>query len=146
MGLVDENRQRLPSYYAWKDETSPARLTVEWTKGSPYGPPTGFRATVTRRPPTELPSYDLRGYRLEWEARDHDGALLSSGSRTLPVVGAPANVDGSWPATASREVAPLAPARAPDRLRRGREVRALVGAPLGGLSPEQARKEGLATP
>ena len=35
---------------------------------------------VERRPPTELPSYELRGYRLEWEARDHDGTLLASGA------------------------------------------------------------------
>ncbi len=80
MGLVDENRQRLPSYGAWKEQTSPARLAVAWTRGE-GGRPTGFRATVERRPATELPSYELRGYRLEWEARDHDGTLLGSGSR-----------------------------------------------------------------
>jgi len=45
MGVVDENRQRLPSYWAWKQRTSPARLGVAWTRGR-SGPPTGFRATV----------------------------------------------------------------------------------------------------
>ena len=34
-----------------RSETSPARLSVEWTQGRPFGPPTGFRATVARRPP-----------------------------------------------------------------------------------------------
>jgi hypothetical protein len=33
MGVVDENRQRLPSYAAWKGRTSPARLGVAWTRG-----------------------------------------------------------------------------------------------------------------
>jgi len=103
MGLVDENRQRLPSYAVWKERTSPARLEVAWTRGR-FGPPTGFRATVARRPSTELPAYDLRGYRLEWEARDHDGTRLAGGTQDLPVIGSPATVEGSWPATASREL------------------------------------------
>jgi hypothetical protein len=103
MGLVDENRQRLPSYAAWKERTSPARLDVAWTR-TPFGPPTGFRATVERRSPAELPSYELRDYRLEWEARDHDGTLLGGSVTDLPVVGAPATVEGQWAATASREV------------------------------------------
>jgi beta-glucuronidase len=102
-GLVDENRQRLPSYHAWKERTSPVRLGVAWTRPR-FGPPTGFRATVERRPPTELPSHELRGYRLEWEARDHDRKLLASAVTDLPVVGAPATVEGTWPATSSREV------------------------------------------
>ena len=38
MGVVDENRQRLPSYAAWKERTSPARVGVVWTRG-PGGPP-----------------------------------------------------------------------------------------------------------
>jgi beta-glucuronidase len=103
MGIVDENRQRLPSYSAWKKRTSPARLDVAWTRGM-SGPPTGFRATVARRPSTELPSHDLRGYRLEWETRDHDGTRLAGGTEDLPVIGSPATVAGSWPATASREI------------------------------------------
>jgi beta-galactosidase/beta-glucuronidase len=146
MGVVDENRQRLPSYYVWKDETSPARLSVGWTRGSPYAPPSGFRATVARRPSTDLPSYDLRGYRLEWEASDHDGALLASGSQALPVVGAPASVEGSWPATRSREVRLslrlLRPTGfvAAERSERWWDPRS------GGLSPEEARKRGLAAP
>jgi beta-glucuronidase len=103
MGLVDENRQRLPSYAAWKEQTSPARLRVEWRQAS-YRPPTGFRATVERRPPSELPSYELRGYRLEWRARDHDGTLLASGTSELPVIGSPAIVEGAWPLSSSREI------------------------------------------
>ena len=103
MGIVDENRQRLPSYAAWKERTSPARLGVVFSRG-PSGPPTGFRATVERRAAGEIPSYELRGYRLEWEARDHDRTLLASGRTALPVIGSPATVEGAWPATSSREL------------------------------------------
>jgi beta-glucuronidase len=145
MGLVDENRQRLPSYEAWRAATSPARLGVAWTRER-YGAPTGFRATVERRPPTELPSYELRGYRLEWEARDHDGKLLASAAADLPVVGAPATVEGSWPATASREVRLTVRVLRPtgfvaaERTERWWEPRS------GGLSPEEAKAKGLTPP
>jgi beta-glucuronidase len=146
MGLVDENRQRRPSYDAWKEDTSPARLKVAWKRASPYSPPTGFEATVTRRPPTDLPSYELRGYRLEWEARDHDGTLLASGATDLPAIGPPATAAGSWPATASREIRLVLRVLRPtgfvaaERTERWWEPRS------GGLSPEEAKKKGLAAP
>jgi hypothetical protein len=145
MGLVDENRQRLPSYAAWKERTSPARLGVAWARPR-FGPPTGFRATVERRPPTELPSYALRGYRLEWEARDHDGTLLAGAAAELPVIGAPATVEGSWPATTSREIRLAVRVVRPtgfvaaERKERWWEPRS------GGLGPEEARTRGLASP
>jgi hypothetical protein len=145
MGLVDENRQRLPSYAAWQEATSPARIAIAWRREG-FGAPTGFRATVERRPPTELPSYELRGYRLEWEARDHDGALLGNSATELPVVGTPATVDGTWPATRSREVRVTVRLVRPtgfvaaERTERWWEPRS------GGLSPEGAKQKGLATP
>jgi beta-glucuronidase len=145
MGLVDENRQRRPSYEVWRERTSPARLSVAWTRGA-GGTPTGFAATVERRPETELPAYDLRGYRLEWEARDHDAVLLASGARELPLVGPPAAVEGAWPATASREVRLTVRLVRPtghvaaERTERWWEAR------QGGLSPEEARKRGLGAP
>jgi beta-glucuronidase len=145
MGLVDENRQRLPSYAVWKERTSPARLDLAWTR-SDGSRPTGFRATVGRRPPDALPSYELRGYRLEWEARDHDGILLGSAGAGLPVIGSPATVEGSWPASSSREVRLTVRVLRPtgfvaaERTERWWEPRS------GGLSPEEAKKKGLATP
>ena len=138
MGVVDENRQRLPSYAAWKERTSPARVGVVWTRG-PSGPPTGFRASVERRPPTEMPSYELRGYRLEWEARDHDRTLLASGSTGLPVIGSPATVEGTWPATSSRELTLTVRVLRPTGFVAAERERALVGAALG--RPESRRGE-----
>ena len=145
MGLVNESRQRLPSYAAWKEGTSPARLGVAWTRPR-FGPPTGFRATVERRPPTELPSHELRGYRLEWEARDHDGTLVGSGATDLPVIGAPATVEGSWPATASREIRLAVRVVRPTGFVAAERTERWWDPRSGGLSPEEAKARGLAAP
>jgi beta-glucuronidase len=145
MGVVDENRQRLPSYAAWKERTSPARVAVAFSRG-PTGPPTGFRASVERRPMSELPSYELRGYRLEWEARDHDRALLASGSAVLPVIGSPATVEGAWPATLSREVTLTVRVRRPTGFLAAEASETWWESRSGGLSPDEAKKRGLATP
>jgi beta-glucuronidase len=146
MGLVDEHRQRLPSYEAWKQQTSPARLTLAFTRTDDLYRPSGLRATVARRGPEELPSYELRGYRLEWEVRDHDGALVASGEEPLPAIGQPHTLNASWPTTRSRElqatlrlVRPtgFVAAELSERWWEGRS---------GGLSPEEARRRGLAAP
>jgi hypothetical protein len=145
MGVVDENRQRLPSYAAWKGRTSPARLGVAWTRGR-SGPPTGFRATVERRPLSELPSYELRGYRLEWEARDHDRTLVASGSTDLPVIGSPATVEGTWPATSSRELTLTVRVLRPTGFVAAEREERWWDSRSGGLGPEEAKKRGLAAP
>lgn len=145
MGLVDENRQRRPSYDAWRERTSPASLDVEWARGE-RDRPVGFRATVRRRPPTQLPSYELRGYRLEWEARGHDAALLASGTSELPRVGAPAVVEGVWPATATREVRLVLRLVRPTGFVAAQRTERWWEPVSGGMSPEEARKRGLATP
>jgi beta-galactosidase/beta-glucuronidase len=145
MGVVDENRQRLPSYAAWKERTSPARVGLVLSRGA-SGPPTGFRATVERRPMSELPSYELRGYRLEWEARDHDRALLASGSTVLPVIGSPAVVDGAWPATSSREITLTVRVLRPAGVVAAERTERWWDSRSGGLGPDEAKRRGLATP
>jgi beta-glucuronidase len=145
MGLVDENRQRLPSYFAWKERTSPARVRVSWT-AEPYRAPTGFRATVERKGPAELPSHELRGYRLDWEARDHDGTLIGGAAVDLPVVGAPATVEGSWPATTSREIRLTVKVLRPTGFVAAERTERWWDPRSGGLSPEEAKAKGLATP
>jgi beta-glucuronidase len=145
MGLVDENRQRLPSYEAWKERTSPARLSVAWTRGE-GGRPTGFRANVERRPPSEMPSHELRGYRLEWEARDHDGTLLAGASEDLPDVGPPASVEGSWPVSSSREVRLTVRVVRPTGFVAAKRTERWWDPRSGGLSPDEAKRQGLAAP
>jgi beta-glucuronidase len=145
MGLVDESRQRLPSYHAWKERTSPARLSVEWARGR-GGRPTGFRVSVERRPPAQMPSYELRGYRLEWEARDHDGTRLAGESKDLPDVGPPARVEGSWPATVSREVRLSVRVLRPTGFVAAELAERWWEPRSGGLSPEDAKRKGLSVP
>ena len=145
MGLVDENRQRHPSYDVWKEETSPARVAVEWTRGE-GGRPTGFEATVARRSLAELPSYELRGYRFEWEARDQAGALVGQGALALPAIGAPATVEGTWPASPSRELRLSLRVLRPTGFVAAEKVERWWEPVSGGLSPEEAKKRGLATP
>jgi hypothetical protein len=145
MGLVDENRQRLPSHDAWKERTSPARISTTWVRGE-GGRPRGFRVSVERRGPTEIPSYDLRGYRLEWEARDHDGTLLAGESIGLPDVGPRASVEGSWPASSSREVRLAVRVRRPTGFVAAEITERWWEPRSGGLSPEEAKEKGLAAP
>jgi len=97
MGLVDENRQRKPSSDVWRAENSPARIQASWTRDA-AGRPIGFSATVERRGPGEIPSYDLRGYDAHWEVRAPNGSLVAQGKTALPVIGPPARVEGSWAA------------------------------------------------
>ena len=145
MGLVDENRQRRPSYQAWQERNSPARLSLAFTRSDGYRPD-GFRATIERRGPGELPSYELRGYRALWEARDHEGTLLASGSRELPVIGAPQVIEGVWPPGSSRELKlTLRLLRPTGFVAAEKEERWWEGR-SGGLSPEDARARGLAAP
>jgi beta-glucuronidase len=96
-GVVDEYRQRRPSYEVWRELNAPARVQVEWK----FGPgrsslPMGFKATIERRRTDEIPSYTLRNYRVVWELRDDDGSKLSDGQQTLPEIGPPQSIDSDW--------------------------------------------------
>jgi beta-glucuronidase len=104
MGLVDENRQRRPSYDAWIEATRPLHVDVAWT-GPRWRPVTGFEVTVRRRTPEELPSYELSGYQAEWRVQDEGGVIVAQGEQALPTIGAPVTFAGSWPGPASRSYA-----------------------------------------
>jgi len=95
IGVVDEDRQRRPSYYVWKELNAPARIEAAFT-GTPNDTPAGFNATIGRRPYTELPAYPLHDYRLHWEVRDRDSALVASGDRDFADLDQPASVSGTW--------------------------------------------------
>jgi beta-glucuronidase len=102
-GVVDENRQRRPSYQVWQSLNSPAHIQMGWTFNSEPRP-VGFSATISRRGPGEIPSYSLRGYRLSWELRDRDNNKVAGGEKDLPEIGAPQSLDASWAASASKSL------------------------------------------
>ena len=81
-GLVDENRQRKPSYYVWKQLNAPAALQARWD-GAAAGQPSSFTVTLKPNRIEDLPSYPLHDYRLSWEICDQSGKLLTSGERAL---------------------------------------------------------------
>lgn len=97
-GLVDKDRQRKPSYFAWQRAAEPAHLRVLWHYDA-KGTPNGFEARVARRSEAELPSLPLEGYHLEWRITDATGAVLKQGTQALkaPVDEALARVDFEVP-------------------------------------------------
>ena len=81
-GVVDEARQRKPSYRVWKKMTEPATIAVHWV-GAPERAPTGFALQVTPNSQRSLPFYPLHDYRLIWSAVDEKGTSLGSGERQI---------------------------------------------------------------
>jgi len=104
-GLVDENRQRKPSYFAYRERTAPLAATLAWTYSAPGL--TGFQAVLRRNAITQIPSYPLAGYRVEWRMLDRDGVHLGDGAQPLPDLEAPVTVDGAWPAPKALKEATL---------------------------------------
>jgi beta-glucuronidase len=102
MGVVDENRQRYPSFYVWQERNAPARLALDWLPGA--GRPSGFRARIAPRGENEIPHYTLRGYRAEFAVRDHSGKVIASGERALPDIGPAHQFEVAFAEASSREV------------------------------------------
>jgi hypothetical protein len=82
-GLVDEYRQRRPSYYVWKEMNTPASLEARFERASDSAP-MSFTASVQANTMERLPSYPLHDYRLEWEVRDDNNKMIASGAQALP--------------------------------------------------------------
>ena len=79
-GVVDEARQRKPSYAVWKELNRPAALSANWVKpAAAAGGPAGFSLAVTARTERDLPYWPLRDYRLDWSVRNAKGAAIASG-------------------------------------------------------------------
>lgn len=92
-GLVDEYRQRRPSYYVWKEMNTPASLKGRFEQAGD-DLPTSFTATVQANPMDQLPSYPLRDYRLEWYIRDGNSKIIASGAQALPDLSSAQTVAG----------------------------------------------------
>jgi beta-glucuronidase len=96
-GVVDEYRQRRPSFFAWEKRNSPAVLNAKW-KYIGWYQTGGFEVTTGRKPISELPSYPLKDYKLHWEYRDGEGKLLRQGDFALPDMEQPQNLHAEWSA------------------------------------------------
>ena len=104
-GVVDENRQRKPSYFAYRDRTAPLTAELAWAN-SDRGL-TGFKAVLRRNAITQIPSYPLAGYRAEWRMLDRDGVHLGEGGQTLPDLDVPFTLNGTWPVSVNLKEATL---------------------------------------
>jgi hypothetical protein len=90
-GLVDQYRQRKPSYYVWKEMNAPAALSVRWN--NQRAGPASFTATVRPNSLDSLPSYPLHDYRLTWEIYC-DAKLIAQGENQLEDLSSPQSISG----------------------------------------------------
>jgi beta-galactosidase/beta-glucuronidase len=95
-GVVDEYRQRRPSFFAWEKRTAPATLNAKWKYVGWYRTG-GFEVTTGRKPLSELPSYPLKDYKLHWEYRDGEGKLLQQGDFALADMDETQTLHADWP-------------------------------------------------
>jgi hypothetical protein len=81
-GIVDPDRQRKPSYFAWRELNEPAHLEIAWSPGR-EGAPAGFAVELTPKAATELPYLPLRGYRLTWQLVGAENRAFDSGDAAV---------------------------------------------------------------
>jgi beta-glucuronidase len=95
-GVVDEARQRKPSYETWKKLTRPAALSASWV-GSADQRPTAFDVRVAPNSARDLPYFPLHDYHLIWTVLDEKGQSLVSGERRFADLIDPVQVTGALP-------------------------------------------------
>lgn len=95
-GVVDENRQRKPSYFVYESRNRALSVTTQWRVDQDGL--RGFQATVTGYAITHLPSYPMRGYVARWRAMDDRGHVLARGEKVLSDLAQPVRFDGAWAA------------------------------------------------
>jgi beta-glucuronidase len=98
-GVVDEARQRKPSYEVWRQLNAPADIEAHWVDATGSAS-AGFSATVTAKSERQLPSYPLRNYQLSWTVIDESGKAIAGGQRQLGQWLGPEHIAGSVPADA----------------------------------------------
>jgi len=81
-GLVDEYRQRKPSYYVWKELNAPATVNARW-EVTGVTTPSRFTVTVTPNEIQNLPYYPLHNYRAAWQVTDESGKLIKRGEQSF---------------------------------------------------------------
>ena len=98
-GVVDETRQRKPSYDVWKEMTAPAKLETHWVLDA--NNVTGFAGTVTPNSLQNIPYRPLHDYALVWNLLDEKGKAVSSGNRKFAHLNGAEQVTGVLPPDAA---------------------------------------------
>jgi beta-glucuronidase len=98
-GVVDEARQRKPSYEVWKELNAPAKLEAQWTLSA--NSISGISATVTPNTQESLPYYPLHDYSLVWSLYDDKGKLIASGTKQYANLTQPEQLNASLPSQAA---------------------------------------------
>jgi beta-glucuronidase len=99
-GVVNEARQRKPSYGVWRELNAPARIDARWAAAA-NGAIAGFTATVAPNVEQNLPYYPLHDYVLDWTLLDEKGNALSGGNRRYDDLIRTEEVAGSIPPDAA---------------------------------------------
>ncbi|MDE1150558.1 MAG: glycoside hydrolase family 2 TIM barrel-domain containing protein [Azospirillaceae bacterium] len=94
-GLVDEFRQRKPSYYVWEKRNEPLTVTAGWQVDKDGLD--GFHAQLMRNGLGTIPSYPLLGYRAHWRMVADGGAVLGEGQAPLEDLDHVTTLAGHWP-------------------------------------------------
>jgi beta-galactosidase/beta-glucuronidase len=144
-GVVDENRQRRPSYQAWRELNSPAHLHLEWQYDSNRRV-VGFRASIERRGAHEIPSYPLRDYRAAWEVRDDDNSKVAGDEKALPEIGPPQSVEGSWQPSPSKSLHLTLRLYRPSGFIAGEKALDWWEPRSGGMNIEEMKRQGIPVP
>ena len=99
-GIVDPNRQRKPSYLAWAELNTPAHLDARWTR-SANSEPAAFAFTLKPNGESELPSWPLTDYRVNWQLIDADNKAFADGGGPINPTG-PSSVERDVPARTNK--------------------------------------------
>lgn len=92
-GLVDEYRQRKPSYYVWKELNALAAIDARWEVPTSVAP-SRFTITVSPKSVENLPYYPLHGYRVAWQISDERGNLIKHGEQAFSELEEPQVITG----------------------------------------------------
>ena len=86
-GIVDADRQRKSSYFAWKELNEPARVEARWADMRD-GVPASFSVSVTPNDASRLPYQPLAGFRATWQLVDAENHEFARGDLPLDATGA----------------------------------------------------------
>ena len=92
-GLVDEYRQRKPSYYVWKELNALVAIDARWEATSSDAP-LRFTVAVSPHRVENLPYYPLHNYRVAWQVSDESGKLIKRGEQPFADLEEPQAISG----------------------------------------------------